>query len=157
MVERRVRIAEVGGSNPPGSTMSSRQIGNFGERIAENYLKEKGYQILDKNYSFRIPGNPQKGEIDIVVKKDDIISFIEVKTLRQGLRLSSAECPQGEPFSPEEKVNFSKQRKLVKTAESWLMKKKIPLNSKWQIDVISVRIEKGKAKIWHFPNAVPYC
>jgi len=70
-----------------------------------------------------------------------------VKTLRDALG-----------FSPEEKVNFSKSRKLVKTAESWLMKNKIPLNSKWQIDVISIKIEQNKkVKIDHFENAVPYC
>jgi len=130
--------------------MSTKQTGKLGERIAENYLRGKGYQILDKNYSFRIPGNPQKGEIDIVVKKSDIISFIEVKTLR------FASSVRGGSFSPEEKVNFSKQRKLRQAAEGWLMKNKIPLNSKWQIDVISVRISKGKAEISHFENAVPY-
>ena len=92
-------------------------------------------------------GNPQRGEIDIVAKKDDIIAFIEVKTLWQ---------VRGDFFSPEEKVNFGKQKKLVKMAESWLMGKKIPLNSKWQIDVVSVAINKGKAKIWHFENAIPY-
>ncbi len=128
--------------------MSSKQLGIFGEQIAENYLKNKGYQILGENYSFRVPGNPQKGEIDIIVKKNDIISFIEVKTLR---------APDL-PISPEEKVDFSKQRKLVKTAESWLMKKKIPLNSKWQIDVIAIELNLNKkAKINHFENAISYC
>jgi len=127
--------------------MYTKRIGNFGERVAENYLKNKGYQILGRNFVFRIPGNPQKGEIDIVAKKGDTISFVEVKTLRDALG-----------FSPEEKVNFSKSRKLVKTAESWLMKNKIPLNSKWQIDVISIKIEQNKkVKIDHFENAVPYC
>jgi putative endonuclease len=81
--------------------MATRQIGNFGERVAEKYLKDKGYQILDKNYSSRISTGPKTGEVDIVVKKNDIISFIEVKTLRQG---------QGELFSPEEKVDFGKQK-----------------------------------------------
>ncbi|PJA02298.1 YraN family protein [bacterium (Candidatus Gribaldobacteria) CG_4_10_14_0_2_um_filter_36_18] len=127
--------------------MYTKRVGNLGERIAENYLKNKGYQILGRNFVFRIPGNPQKGEIDIVAKKGDTISFVEVKTLRDALG-----------FSPEEKVNFSKSRKLVKTAESWLMKNKIPLNSKWQIDVISIKIEQNKkVKIDHFENAVPYC
>ncbi len=132
--------------------MNSKQLGNLGEKIAGNYLKNKGYKILDKNYFFRIPENPQKGEIDIVAKKSDMISFIEVKTLTQnGRGLSSA-------ISPEEKVNFSKQRKLVKTAESWLVKKKIPLNSKWQIDVIAIEINLDKkAKISYFENAIPYC
>jgi len=128
--------------------MSTKKVGSFGERIAENYLKNKGYEILDKNFSFRIPGNPQKGEIDIVAKKSDIISFIEVKTLRDPDSL----------IRPEEKVDFGKQRKLVKTAESWLMKKKIPLNSKWQIDVIAIELNLNKkAKINHFENAISYC
>ncbi|MDI6591918.1 MAG: YraN family protein, partial [Patescibacteria group bacterium] len=128
-------------------TMNSKQLGTFGEKIAENYLRKKGYQILDKNYSFRIPKNFQKGEIDIIAKKSDIISFIEVKTLKTSRDWSSA-------ISPEEKVNFSKQRKLIKTAESWLMKKKIPLNSKWQIDVISIKLNSDfkRAKIHHFKN-----
>jgi len=65
--------------------MSSKQLGILGEQIAENYLKNKGYQILGKNYSFRIPGNPQKGEIDIMVKKNDIISFIEVIAIELNL------------------------------------------------------------------------
>jgi len=125
--------------------MNQKRLGNLGERIAENYLRDKGYQILDKNFVFRVPGEAQRGEIDIVAKKGDNISFFEIKTLKDS------------PFIfPEEKINFSKQRKLRKTAESWLMKKKIPLNSKWQIDVISVKIEKGKAKINHFENAIPY-
>jgi len=126
--------------------MSPKQIGILGEKIAERYLKNKGYQILDKHYSFRISGSPQRGEIDIVAKKGDIISFIEIKTLAGSNQIAS----------PEEKVNFSKQRKLRLMAESWLMKKRIPLNSKWQIDVISLIITQGKAKIWHFENAISY-
>lgn len=129
--------------------MDTKRVGVFGEKIAEDYLKNKGYQILDKNYSFRIPGNPQKGEIDIVAKKADIISFVEVKTLLSKGTFS--------PISPEEKVGFWKQKKLVRTAENWLMEKKIPLDSKWQIDIISIKIEKGKTNIAYFPNAVPFC
>jgi len=125
--------------------MNSKQVGNWGERIAEDYLRDKGYQILDRNYSFRIPGNPQKGEIDIIAQKSGIISFIEVKTLRGRVAL----------INPEEKVDFGKQRKLVKTSESWLMKKKIPLDTKWQIDVIAIIIKPNKkVEISHFENAV---
>lgn len=129
--------------------MTSKEIGNLGEKIAENYLKDKEYKILDKNYSFLMPGNPKKGEIDIIAKKEDAISFIEVKTLK-----TSDYSPL---FSPEEKVDFKKRFKLVKTAESWLMKNKIPLDSKWQIDVIAILIKDGEIKISHFENAIPSC
>lgn len=123
----------------------SKKLGEIGEKIAENYLKKKGYQILDKNYVFRIPGDLQKGEIDIVAKKGDTISFVEVKTLKD---------PKFEIF-PEEKVNFSKMKKLLVAAESWLIKNKIPLDSKWQIDVISILIKGKEKKIFHFENAIP--
>ncbi len=140
--------------------MNTRQVGNLGEKIAQDYLKKKGYRILAQNYSFRLPGNPQKGEIDIIAKrrrsildilrgkKEGAIRFIEVKTLIKNGR------EQFSAISPEEKVNFSKQRKLVKTAEIWLLKNKIPLNTKWQIDVLAIEIRDGKAKISHFENAV---
>lgn len=131
-------------------TLDSKQLGILGEKTAEKFLKNKGYQILDKNYSPKFVSGPQRGEIDIIAKKSDVISFIEVKTLAQnsGERFSA--------MSPEEKVDFVKQRKLIKTAQSWIMEKKIPLDSKWQIDVISIKIDLNlkKAKIQHFKNAI---
>ncbi|XOB46786.1 MAG: YraN family protein [Candidatus Nealsonbacteria bacterium] len=124
--------------------MNTKELGNLGEKIAQDYLKNKGYKILDKNYCFRIPGSPQKGEIDIIAKKDGVISFIEVKTL-QNKGLSRI-------FSPEDKVNFLKRKRLRKTAEYWLTKNKIPLDSKWQINIIAITINlvEKEAKIRYF-------
>lgn len=136
-------MREVGGSSPPGSTMNTKELGSLGEKLAQKFLETKGYKILDKNFSFRIPGSPQKGEIDIVAKKEDVVSFVEVKTLRQA---------RGNPFLPEDKVDFRKRKKIIKTAEYWLTKNKIPLDSKWQIIVIAITIDSSnkKAKIKHF-------
>lgn len=124
--------------------MNTKELGNLGEKIAQDYLKNKGYKILDKNYCFRIPGSPQEGEIDIIAKKDDVISFIEVKTL-QNKGLSKI-------FSPEDKVNFLKRKRLRKTAEYWLTKNKIPLDSKWQINIIAITINlaEKEAEIRYF-------
>lgn len=123
-----------------------KRIGKLGEDIAVDYLRKKGYTILERNYRFQIPGDLQRGEIDIIAKKGDTIFFVEVKTLKN---------PKIEIF-PEEKVNFSKQKKLIWTAESWLMKNKIPLDSKWQIDVIAIIINKNKKEFSHFENAISY-
>lgn len=138
--------------------MYTKRIGTFGERIAEKYLKDKGYQILDRNYSFKIPGNPQKGEVDIVAKKEDCIVFVEVKTIFAiNTKNQGSFIFRTNSFSPEDKVNASKQRKLRQTSENWLMKNRIPLNSKWQIDVIAIEIEENrKAKVSHFENAISY-
>jgi putative endonuclease len=130
--------------------MNSKKLGTLGEKIAEKYLKNKGYQVLDKNYSINFSSGPQRGEIDIVAKKDKIITFVEVKTLNEANR------EQFSGFSPEQKVNFWKQRKLIKTAKKWLMEKKLPLEARWQIDIIAIRLNLAKktAKIRHFQNAV---
>jgi len=126
--------------------MDSKKLGILGEKIAQRYLEKKGYRILDKNYSSKFVSGPQRGEIDIVAKKGETISFVEVKTLENS-RESLA-------ISPEEKFNWQKKRKIVKMAESWLMEKKIPFDSKWQIDVVSIKInlENKRAKILHFEN-----
>ncbi len=125
---------------------NSKEVGDMGEKIVSQYLKEKNYKILDRNYSPRWVSGPIRGEIDIVARKENIISFVEVKTSVGEIKA----------FSPEDRVNFQKQKKILKTAENWLMEKRIPLDSKWQVDVISVEINSNskKAKIRHFPNAL---
>ncbi len=135
--------------------MDTKRLGDFGEKVACYYLESKGYKILDRNYSRKWIQGPQKGEIDIVAEKDKIISFVEVKTLQQiqGKQITSA---QGGGYFPEDKVNFQKQKQLIKIAQDWLSEKKIPLESKWQIDIISIKanLSSEKAKIRHLKNAV---
>jgi len=130
--------------------MNPKQLGNFGENIACYYLKNKGYKILDKNYSRKWIQGPQKGEIDIIAQKDDNIHFIEVKTLTESNR------ERFSVISPEEKVNFQKQKQLIKITQDWLSEKKVPLESKWQIDAVAIKIDLGlkKAKIRHIQNAI---
>ena len=133
--------------------MDSKKLGILGERVAEKYLLGKGYKILEKNYYKKL-SNVSKGEIDIIAKKDGVISFIEVK--------AAVVVPEGTPegtpedFLPEDRFNFKKQKQLIKLSQIWLLEHRIPLDSKWQIDVIgiSIDINSKKAKIRHFKNAV---
>jgi len=129
--------------------MDSKKLGILGERVAKKYLLGKGYKILDRNYYKKL-SNVSKGEIDIVARKDKTISFIEVKT--------AIAVPEGtqEDFFPEDRFNFKKQKQLIKLSQIWLAEKKIPLDSRWQIDVIGVLIDinSKKAKIRYFENAV---
>jgi len=123
--------------------MDSKKLGELGEKTACEFLQKKGYKILDRNYSFFVSG-PQKGEIDIIAEKNDTISFVEVKTLTSD-----------KIIRPEEKVDFIKQRKIIKSAQSWLIKNNIPLDSKWQIDIVAIKMDilNNKARIRHFQNA----
>ncbi len=128
---------------------TAKETGQLGEQIAIEYLKSNGYEILGHNYVFRVPQGPPLGEIDIIAKKKKTIVFVEVKTLRID------ETTGREPLiRPEEKANYQKMRKVVRAAESWLMKNKAGLDSPWQIDIIAVKIFSDHNKIVHFENAV---
>lgn len=48
--------------------------GKIGEELACNYLLEKGYIILERNWRF------SKAEIDIIAKLEEMLIFVEVKT-----------------------------------------------------------------------------
>lgn len=127
-------------------SFSSKELGKKGETIARNYLQKKGYQILAENYIPKWASFDRK-EIDIIAKKGDTISFIEVKAVLES---------ENSGFLPEDKVNFFKQKKIKKVAESYLLENKIPLDIKWQIDIISIRINPilKKAKIRHLENVI---
>ncbi len=129
--------------------MNRKELGILGENIAKNYLIEKGYKILALNYQPPFSGK-KFGEIDIIAQKKAFfhrtpICFIEVKTI--------LENPY---FSPEDRVDFSKKEKLKKLAEIYLIDKKIPLNTKYQIDIIGIKINPitKTPKISHFENAI---
>lgn len=119
-----------------------REFGDLGEKIAQEYLENKGYKIIDRNYSKRW------GEIDLIAESPEKeLIFIEIKT---------REAKNNPAFLPEDSVNFSKQQKLIKTGRTFLYENKYPEETAWRIDVIAVEIEKfsRKAKIRHIENAV---
>lgn len=79
------------------------EIGKRGEEIACDYLKKRGYQILARNY------RSGRNEIDVITRKDNVISFVEVKTRRN------------EKFGhPIEAVSENKQREILKAVQSYI-------------------------------------
>lgn len=119
--------------------MDTKELGFLAEGIARHYLIKKGYKILAANYKLRF------GELDIIARKEDTVTFIEVKALK---RLH-------EGFDPEMRVDYRKKNKLIKLATAYMLNQKTP-DLDWQIDIISVIFdsENKKAYIKHFKNAV---
>ena len=109
--------------------------GNLGENAACKHLKKNGYKILERNYRKRY------GEIDIIAQKDDVYIFVEVKT--------RAETDYG---MASEAVTKSKQQKLVRTAQFYIMEHK--LDAAFSFDVIDV-YHKGRKvlNVNHIENA----
>jgi putative endonuclease len=113
----------------------NQRIGNWGEDVAAEQLAQKGYEIIGRN--IRTP----YGEIDIIIKQNDTIIFIEVKTRtsnKMGL--------------PEESITPRKREHMIACAEHYAAENEIDT---WQIDVISIEGKPGtEPKITYFENAI---
>ncbi len=114
--------------------MNTRRFGIIGEKIAQGYLLKKGYKILETNFYTK------KGEIDIIVQKNNCIIFVEVKT-RTNLKFGT----------PGMAVNSIKKQHIKKASKIFLYLNKM---YKYDIrfDVVEVYICEGKCKITHFKN-----
>lgn len=125
-------------------TLETKQLGILGEKIAEKYLKKQGYKILDRNFRYK-----GYGEIDIIAKKEENLSFIEVKT---------REIAGSTPYMPEDNITYFKQKQLIKLAKIYLAKNPAAagLDIPWQIDVIAVEIDpiSRKSNLRHIEQAI---
>lgn len=93
--------------------------GALGENAAVKLLKKKGYEILERNY------RKKYGELDIIAKKDDVISFVEVK-LRATKSFGTA----------AEAVDSRKRQRMMKTAQAYLIENHLDCGCSF--DVIEV-------------------
>jgi putative endonuclease len=109
-------------------------IGRKGEELAAEFLENKGFTVVAENYRHK------KAEIDLIVKKDDWLIFVEVKT-----RSSAA---YGEP---EAFVDSKKARMLFSAAEEFIYANNWPGHVRF--DVISVKLGK-EITIEHFEDAI---
>lgn len=104
--------------------------GKNGEAQAESFLKEKGYDLVARNYRFK------RSEIDLIVRKENWLVFVEVK-----MRSSST-------FGyPEQSVNKAKRAKVMEGAAQYL------IESNWQGNVRYDIVAINKSEIVHFEDA----
>lgn len=109
-------------------------FGTQGEDIAINYLRTKGYAILDRNW------RSGHKEIDIVAQKDDVIVFAEVK--------ARANIFYG---NPEDAVTRKKMHLLVLAADAYLRCNAIDLEVRF--DVITITGTINQPTIKHYERA----
>lgn len=112
-----------------------RLLGIKGEKLAADFLREKGYGIISRNFKTPI------GEIDIIAKDGKTLVFVEVKT--------RSDNTFGQPF---EAVNYRKREKLKKVALYYL-KNNSKKEASSRFDVLSIEINGGKNKIEHIIDA----
>jgi len=118
--------------------MKRRDTGILGEKLARDFLSQKGYRIVETN--FRCP----QGEIDIIARDKDCLVFVEVRT-KKSLSFGA----------PEESITPSKMERLRVTAAHYYQTHD-DLPPLWRIDVVAVELDqKGKpSRIELIENAV---
>lgn len=115
----------------------NKDIGNYCENLAKEYLKKNKYYILDCNFRNFL------GELDIICLQDNLLVIIEVKgryNYDYGL--------------PKESINISKQRSIIKVTNSYIYYKKL-ININIRFDVIEVYLNQENTffKINHIIDA----
>jgi putative endonuclease len=110
-------------------------LGKEGERIAELFLKKKGYKLVERNYRCAA------GELDLIVLDQRVIVFVEVKT-RTGMAYGT----------PLEAVEVRKQQKLIYAAQFFLNAKKLSQREA-RFDVVGISWPGAQPLVEHIENA----
>lgn len=112
--------------------VSPRQTGRLAEDLAASALKEKNYEILERNYFNRF------GEIDIIAKKEGILVFVEVK------------AKTGGDFGlPEDMISPRKLQRVRNMATIYMQGKILPC----RVDVVAIVLSEGQAlRLTHYEN-----
>ncbi|MCK9169409.1 MAG: YraN family protein [Treponema sp.] len=110
-------------------------IGTNGENRAAEYLKAHGFSILSRNW------RTKTGEIDIIALSGDVLVFVEVKTL-----------PNGIPETLAHVLNYRKQKRIIETSKRFLLFNRQYSKSYIRYDVIVIDMP-GMPAIYHIENA----
>ncbi len=115
------------------------KIGEIGEKKAQNYLKCRGYEILECNF------RTKSGELDIIAKEKECIVFVEVKTRTNQ-----------EYGAPSEAVSYYKRKHMYQSARHYL--KRFSIEVECRFDVMEVTMKRQGflwvAKIEHLKNVI---
>lgn len=109
-------------------------LGKKGEEAAVNLLKQKGYEIIEQNWTY------EKYEIDIIARNEEFIIFVEVKTRNSNYW-----------GHPEDAVSKRKIKRIVEAADFYLKEFNIDLPARF--DVIAAIWTGQKFEIEHIDDA----
>ena len=110
------------------------ELGKKGEDIAAQYLSEKGYEILERNWRNR------HKEIDIIAKDGNELVIVEVKARRSD-----------EHGDPDLAVTRPKQTRLICAANAYIFQNKLDINTRF--DIVSIVFKGDEPVIDHIQDA----
>lgn len=116
--------------------MGDKLLGKKGEAVAARYYLNQGYTLLEHNYQCRL------GELDLILQKQELLVFAEVKTRRPGGL-----------GTPAEAVNTAKQRRVVQAAKYYISRTQTE-ETAVRFDVVEVQpLPNGGWSVHCIPNA----
>lgn len=110
------------------------ELGKIGEELAVNYLIDKGYQILERNW------HSGHKEIDIIALDGDTLVAVEVKTRKSNTF--------GEP---DIAVGVMKQKMLIWAADAYVRYRNLDVDVRF--DIISIVFTDKDKHIEHIEDA----
>jgi putative endonuclease len=117
---------------------SRRELGEQGERLAEEFLRKLGCKILRRNWRTRL------GEIDLIARDGDEVVFVEVK-----LR-STADWGD-----PQESVRPGKRRRICLAASEFADRNRLH-GYTLRFDIVAVLLpDGGTPEVRHYKDAFP--
>ncbi len=116
-----------------------RRIGDIGEQLVVKDLIERGFLILDRNYSRKW------GELDIVAKKYEILHFVEVKTVSREISRENVNYETLDDYRPEDNMHPWKAKRLRRVIQTYLLDKGD--EAEWQFDLVVVYLGKNSHRI----------
>lgn len=109
-------------------------LGKKGEKLAIDFLKDKGYDILEKNYRYL------KSEVDIIAQKEGVVVAVEVKTR------STPEFG-----NPQDFVKPKQIQSLVRAVNNYITDNDLDVEVRF--DIIAIIKNKSGTRIEHLEDA----
>ena len=108
--------------------------GDEGEALAARFLEQKGFVVLERNYRYK------KSEIDLIVKRENWLVFVEVK-LRSSIAFGY----------PEEFVDYHKKKMIFAGALNYMIEKDWQGNVRY--DIVAINLKNDEYEIHHVEDA----
>lgn len=105
----------------PTAPGKRRETGLAQEVTAAHYLSQQGLQLIETNFTCRV------GEIDLIMKDDDTLVFVEVRYRTRA-----------DFIDPVTSVDFRKQKKLLRSAATYLKYRGLTDRVPCRIDVLGI-------------------
>jgi len=127
------------------SKTQKQKTGKIGEDIACKFLFARGFTMVERNYW------KKWGEIDVIIEKDNILHFVEVKTVSHIPGENKID-----KYRPEENIHPRKIKRLSRTIQTYLLEKNIPEYYEWHFDAVIVFLNQDtkKAKVRFLENII---